>query len=608
MWTNNPLWLVLLPLAVAALNLLLPVMLRKVLSAAVSVLLLVLLIQIALVIGIDNLGSLSPQQWGGLPVFTFTAFGFLGLIFVQLLGLAVLSFSLKGLNDISEKAYWVLFPFTIAAANGVLLADSLIAFVVFWGISGLALYLFILLSKKTEAPGTALKTMMIIGGSDALLILGFVLMIEQTSAPWLLSRLSVPVAGAVPAFVLLVVAAFAKAGVFPLHSWVPDFSKEAPVEAAALLPATIDKLLGIYLLGLLVTKLFVVGLVVNMILITLGALTVITAVMMAMIQHNGRKLLGYHAVSQVGYMVMGVGSGGALAFAGGLFHLINNTIYKSGLFLTLGSVEQKTGSSELKDLGGLGKKMPVTFIVALVCALSISGIPPFNGFFSKWMIYQGLLEKARDLTAGYQLWLLACLALAVFGSALTLASFMKFLHAIYLGKRPQKWDEITDAPANQLFSGGILAALCVVFGLFASAVPLAWLIQPGLDQLGLGSFAFLGSYNPFFVFLLLAVGFALGMVIYRATRNVRYDDVYLGGMPALEKFRVIGTEFYNEIRNMKPLKEIYDAAEKGIFDAYDLAGKAFGGIAKRVQLAHTGQLQLYLLYIIIGVLLLIWVM
>jgi formate hydrogenlyase subunit 3/multisubunit Na+/H+ antiporter MnhD subunit len=381
---------------------------------------------------------------------------------------------------------------------------------------------------------------------------------------------------------------------------VPDFSRDAPVESAALMPASLDKLLGIYLLTRMMSGYFDIGPFVRMTIVSLGALTVIIAVMMAMVQHNGRRLLGYHAVSQVGYMIMGVASGSALAFAGGLFHLLNNTLYKSSLFLSLGSVEKRTGTSDLDDLGGLARAMPLTFVMALIGALSISGIPPFNGFFSKWMIYQGLLEKASGLAPGYAIWLLVCLVLAVFGSALTLASFMKFLHAVFLGQRPERLAGVKEAPANQWLATGTLAVLCVGFGLFAREIPLRMFVLPAAEEAGMAPAAFLGLYNPRFILLLFALAFVLGLVVFLLTRKTRHDEVYLGGNAQAEIFRVSGTAFYREITEMKPFKGIYRRAEGKVFDIYDLGSKATFGFSHLLQKAHAGLLQVYVLFILFG--------
>jgi len=447
----------------------------------------------------------------------------------------------------------------------------------------------------------------IVGGSDVFLILGLILIwFIKYETNWLFWNANIPLSSGLAyiAFFSILIAAFAKAGAFPLHSWVPDFAKDAPVESAAFLPASLDKLLGIYLLARLVLSTFVLNSFIHLIIITLGALTVITAVMMAMIQHNGRKLLGYHAVSQVGYMVMGVGSGNLLAIVGGLFHMVNHTLYKSNLFLSLGSVEKQTGSHNLDELGGLGSRMPLTFLSAIIGAFAISGIPPFNGFYSKWLIYQGILNTASQQSAGYQIWLLICLILAVFGSALTLASFMKFIHSIFLSRRPEQLAQIHEAPFNQWLATILLSGLCLGFGVFAKELPLKHFILPVINQSELN---LSGSYNPLLLLGLFGLALIIGLMLYWFTRKVRFDEIYLGGMEALEHFRITGTSFYNEIRNMKPLKGIYNSAEKKHLDIYDLSRRFSLAIAKMFSEVHNGQLLFYNLWLVLGLLILLWV-
>ncbi|MBE0713475.1 MAG: complex I subunit 5 family protein [Candidatus Aminicenantes bacterium] len=594
---DNPLVLVIaLPLAVGFLNLFLPTLLRKLLILAGIVLGLIL---------IKGFFDVRPPDFEllGATALALDKLSLLALAFIQILSLIIFVFCLKGLETGTERSFLILYPLTVAFANGAVLCPNAFGFLVFWGLSGLTLYGFALLGRGENAASTAKKTFIIVGGSDAFLILGLAL--AGVTSGWSLVGTTVPMSSpaGVLAFVFLLIAAFAKAGGFPLHTWVPDFSRDAPVESAAFLPASLDKLLGIYLLTRMMSGYFDIGPFVRMVIVSLGALTIITAVMMAMVQHNGRRLLGYHAVSQVGYMIMGIASGSALAFAGGLFHLLNHTLYKSNLFLSLGSVEKRAGTSELDDLGGLARAMPLTFVMALIGALSISGIPPFNGFFSKWMIYQGLLEKASGLAPGYALWLLVCLVLAVFGSALTLASFMKFLHAVFLGQRPERLAGIKEAPANQWLATGTLAVLCVGFGLFAREIPLRMFVLPAAQEAGMAPAGFLGLYNPRFILLLFALAFVLGLIVFLLTRKTRHDEVYLGGNAQAEIFRVSGTAFYREITEMRPFKGIYRQAEKKMFDVYDLGAKATFGLSHLLQKAHAGLLQVYMLFILFGVLL-----
>ncbi len=597
---DNPiLLLVAVPLGLGIINLILPVFLRKLTALAGLVF-----------CGITVIGLFGASPAGielfGVPVAALDKTALLALALIQLLGFLILVFSLSGVEARIEKGFFVLYPLTVAFANGVVVSDHALAFLLFWGLAGLALYGFALLGGGRDAPAAAKKTFILIGGSDAFLLLGLVLMWLKTEGSWSLAAPMIPLTDgpAVWAFILLLIAAFAKAGGFPFHTWVPDFCREAPVESAALLPASLDKLLGIYLLARMMTAYFEIGLTAQLLVITLGALTVICAVMMAMIQHNGRRLLGYHAVSQVGYMIMGVGAGSTLALAGGLFHLINHTIYKSNLLLSLGSVEKRSGTNDLDEMGGLGRLMPATFVMALVGSLSISGIPPFNGFFSKWMIYQGLLAKTAGpgLAKGHQIWLLTCLVLAVFGSALTLASFMKFLHSIFLGKRPQRLNGIREAPANQWLATGTLSLLCIGFGLFARELPLRLLINPAVGESGLPEGPAPGFYNPQTILVLFALTFVVGLLVFLAVRKVKLDDVYLGGHMPAERFRIIGTEFFNEIRSMRPLKAVFDWAEKKYFDVYDLGTKLTFAFSHGLQKAHPGQLQLYVLFILLGLL------
>jgi formate hydrogenlyase subunit 3/multisubunit Na+/H+ antiporter MnhD subunit len=593
----NPLaLLVALPLAVALLNLVLPVVVRKLLILAS------LVAGLVLIKGVFDAPPPDAVLLGP-AVLTADKLSVLALAFIFILSLIIFVFCLKGLDAATEKTFLVLYPMTVAFAAGTVLCPNAFGFLVFWGLSGLTLYGFALLGSGEAAAATAKKTFIIVGGSDAFLILGLAL--TGAASGW--SLIGGPVSLDDPAglagFICLLVAAFAKAGGFPLHTWVPDFSRDAPVESAAFLPASLDKLLGIYLLTRMMAGMFEVGTLARMIVVSLGTLTVIIAVMMAMVQHNGRRLLGYHAVSQVGYMIMGVAGGSALAFAGGLFHLINHTIYKSNLFLALGSVEKKAGTNELDELGGLARTMPRTFLAALVGAFAISGVPPFNGFFSKWMIYQGLLEKAATLPKGYAVWLLICLVLAVFGSALTLASFMKFLHAVFLGQPRERLAKVTEAPANQWLATGVLALLCAGFGLLAREIPLKLFVLPAADQAGLAPAAFLGVYDPRLILYLFGLAFVLGLLVFAFTRKTRYDEVYLGGNVQAEAFRVAGTGFYREITEMRPFKGLYARAEKKAFDIYDLGSRATFGLSHLLQKAHGGLLQVYVLFILFGALL-----
>lgn len=592
MLSNYLVLVIAIPLIVSLINFFVPKILKKILVFVGAVFSLYFSIRIFALGGMDfGLTETILLQSDTLSNFI--------LLFVNILSFIILIYCLRNVNPEFENRFFILFPMALSFSNGVAVSANIFVFLVFWGLSGLMLLLFALL-KGREAAESARKTFIIVGGSDALLIIGIGILYQFTQQTNLFSinvLLSNPLSYI--AFFCLLLAAFAKAGAFPMHTWVPDFAKDAPIESVAYLPAAMDKLLGIYLVARIMMDLFQIPFFINGIVMILGAFTIIMAVMMALVQHNGRKLLGYHAVSQVGYMVLGIGTGTPIGIIGGLFHMLNNAIYKSNLFLSFGSVEKRTGTAELDEMGGLARVMPLTFSSALIGALAISGIPPFNGFFSKWMVYQGVLETSSTAGPGWQIITNICLVLAVFGSALTLASFMKFLHSIFLSKLPEKFKGIKEISFNNWIATILLSALCVIFGLFVFALPVRLMLPILGPEVTIDSIM-LGFYQPGPLILIFAVAILVGIILYLVFRRVRFDEEYVGGMTATEENRVTGVEFYNEVKEMAPLKKIYAMAEKKYFDIYDIGTNFslwFGNIFHKL---HTGLLHTYAIWTLIG--------
>ncbi|MHA1290819.1 MAG: proton-conducting transporter transmembrane domain-containing protein, partial [Candidatus Thorarchaeota archaeon] len=216
----------------------------------------------------------------------------------------------------------------------------------------------------------------------------------------------------------------------------------------------------------------------------LGVLTMFIGVTMALVQKDVKRLMSYHAISQTGYMLLGVGVGltvfhdkqaliefGRTAMAGGVFHIINHIIYKSLLLLTAGALFYVTGTRNLNEMGGLARKMPITTISFMVGAAAISGIPPFNGFASKFLIYEAVY-KLNPLLAIF----------AMVTSILTLASFVKVFASAFLGPPLEKYEKVKEVPKPMIVAMVILAALCVLFGLFPDFV-LDKIVYPAVDAL-----------------------------------------------------------------------------------------------------------------------------
>jgi len=313
-------------------------------------------------------------------------------------------------------------------------------------------------------------------------------------------------------------------------------------------------------------------------------------------------------VSQVGYMVLGIGTGNPIGIAGGLFHMLNNTIYKSCLFLGGGIVEKKTGTTNLEKLGGLAKIMPITFITFLIASLAISGVPPFNGFVSKWMVYQGIIDTAKSGGSLWIIWLVA----AMFGSALTLASFMKLTHTIFLGQRSRDLPRLKNEPLGSqsamLIPAVVLALLCAIFGIFAYRIPLGLFIVPSLGS----SISITGVWNPGLATILIVAGILIGVAIYLlgTVSKTRTTEIFVGGetLRDVPEMRISGTEFYDTIQNIGILKFFYKLAERKFFDIYEVGTKITFAFNRMLRYIHNGVLPTYLAWCMLGMAVLFYIL
>ena len=456
------------------------------------------------------------------------------------------------------SAFYGFFLLTIAMVNGAVLANHLVTLLFFWEGMMIALYVMISVGHP-GAYRTAVKAFFISGVTDLCMMAGIAL-VQAHAHTLTISELQLaplPTTGlAGLAFVLLIVGATSKAGSMPFHSWIPDAAVDAPLPFMAILPGALEKLLGIYFLARISLYLFHIehGSWPSTLLMTVGAVTILLAVLMALVQKDYKRLLSFHAISQVGYMILGIGSGVGVGIVGGLFHMVNNAMYKSTLFLTGGAVERQAGTTDLKKLGGLASKMPVTFGCFVVAALSISGVWPFNGFFSKEMVYDGALHGGRLFYAA-----------AALGSFLTAASFLKLGHAAYKGRFQAPASEVKEAPLAMLIPMIGIAALCVLFGVF-NPLPAVHLFIPSIPE----------HFHPEEVHLgLIPAATSLKLVaITFAVQAAAIANHYFG-------FKRTGSGLgaVDHIHYAPVAHPLYDAAERRWFDPYVIALKLITGFA-----------------------------
>lgn len=441
-----------------------------------SIFMLALVFNAAMALGLLKLDDMKLYlPWAGGEVginFALRVYNFSQQI-VVIAAFVALLVGLFALSYLRKKDYEGTFLFyyliTLALVNGSLLANNLVVLLFFWEALLAVLFGMLILGNNKDT-GAAVKALVLNGISDLILMLGIIITCSLAGTPLMSEMRPIPIEGLGNlGFVCMVLGALGKAGAFPFHSWIPDAAKDAPLPFLAIMPGALEKLLGTYLMVRTCFDFYQLepGSPMSMFIMIVGAVTLLVGGAMALIQKEMKRLLSYHAISQVGYIVLAVGTALPVGYVGALFHMVNNALFKSCLFLSAGAIEARTGTTDLRQVGGLGRYMPLTAIVTIVCGLSIAGVPPFNGFFSKELIFDAAIETNM-------LFYIA----AVLGAFMTAASFLKLCHAAFFGpvKLPENVnrDELQEAPGAMLLPMLCLAAVCLLFGIF-NRLPLSYI-------------------------------------------------------------------------------------------------------------------------------------
>ncbi|NLI96176.1 MAG: NADH:ubiquinone oxidoreductase [Synergistaceae bacterium] len=269
--------------------------------------------------------------------------------------------------------------------------------------------------------------------------------------------------------VLFLTALAMKCGAVPMHMWMPDAYAEAPAGVTcALIAVSQASLYGLFRVTYTIFGAFMGSPIIPWVIIVLGVLSMFIGVSMAVIQKEVGRLIAYHSVSQVGYMLLGFGVGllalsdaramadyGFTALKGGVYHIVNYTMYKGLLFLSAGALFYATGCRNLNDMGGLGRKMPKTMGLFMIAAAAIAGLPPFNGFVSKLFLYESSFAVHPVLAV-----------FAMVTSVLTLASFVKIFQTAFLGPALKKFDNVREVPGAMLLGMSVLGVAILLLSLF----------------------------------------------------------------------------------------------------------------------------------------------
>jgi len=443
-------------------------------------------------------GGWSPDRATGIAV---VADGLtrLMLLVVNVVSLSAVLFAVSYMKPYTKVSlFYCPLMVMIAGMNGVVISGDLFNIYVFLEVAAIASYALVGFGVESEELEASFKYLVMSAVASAFILFGVGILYNLTGT-LNLAQIADAAEGLRSnqafwfACALFLCGFGLKAAMVPFHAWLPDAHPAAPAPVSAMLSGVLIKASGVYVLARLVFNVMGVSTPVAHVLIAMGILSMVVGVMLAVGQWDFKRLLAYHSVSQMGYVVLALGVGAevlarpedfprasavaGVAIFGGLFHLANHAAFKSLLFLASGSVVHRTGTRNLKELGGLGKRMPVTSWCARIGALSISGVPPFNGFFSKLLIIVAVVW------AGH--WFLGLLAVLVsFG---TLLSFAKVQRYLIDGELPARYSEVKEAPLPMLLAMCLLALLCVGLGVlvfvhrYELLDPAAQALTSGLD-------------------------------------------------------------------------------------------------------------------------------
>jgi len=373
----------------------------------------------------------------------------------------------------STWLYYTLFLFVLAGMSGVVMTGDLFDMFVYMEITSLSACTLVAFGTERREMEAAFKYGVINTLGGLFIIFGIAFLygscstLNMADMAKVLAERGAANKAVLLATVFLVVGFGMKAAIVPFHAWLPDAHPSAPAPISAMLSGLIIKCLGIYALFRLLFCVLGMTPVLSSVMLFLGALSMGTGAFLAIGQQDFKRLLAYSSLSQIGYIVFGIGLGTPLGIVGGLFHLFNHSVGKSLLFLTSGAVDYATGTRDLEQLGGLSKRMPVTSRAGMAGAMSIAGIPPFGGFWSKLLIIFAAVQAGHF---AYAAW-------AVLAGVLTLGYLTKALKQVFQGPLPDRWRAVEEVPAPMQIAMIALALVCLGGGL---------LFLPGIRGLFIG--------------------------------------------------------------------------------------------------------------------------
>jgi multicomponent Na+:H+ antiporter subunit D len=345
--------------------------------------------------------------------------------------------------------------------SGIIMVKDVFSLYIFMEITAVSSFLLIAYPKSLESLEGAFKYLVLSAVATVLMLtaIGILLMASGTTS---FSALASAIEGSrdssliMFAVGLFICGLFIKGGLVPFHGWLPDAYTAAPASVSVLLGGIITKAAGIYTMIRIVTSIFPPNQSVDNVLMFVGTISIFIGALAAIGQDNFKRMLAYSSISQVGYIILGLGCGTGLGIAGAVFHLFNHSVFKSLLFVNSAAVEKETGTCDMNRMGGISKKMPVTGATSIIAFLSTCGMPPLAGFWSKIIIVIALWQASHYTYA----------ALAVLAGIITLAYFLSMSRRVFFGKLKTGLENLKEADRGVTGVSIALAAITIAVGIF----------------------------------------------------------------------------------------------------------------------------------------------
>ena len=571
---------------------------------------------------------------------------FLVAIFAVCLLAAVYSFNYldNPERSVAVAANYLFFSLLVASMALVVTADNMITFLLAWEIMSLSSFFLVVYHYQSEENRRAGYLYFVFSHVGALFIIAaFGLLYAKTGSFAFASASGLPFTMKIFIFALAFIGFGSKAGVFPFHVWLPHAHPAAPSHISAVMSGVMIKT-GIYGIVRIYSLLDVHSQAFGAIVLIAGMISGILGVVYALGQHDIKRLLAYHSVENIGIILIGLGLGmlgaatnqpvmAVLGFAGGLLHVLNHAIFKSLLFMGAGMVLKKTGTRTIDVLGGLLKPMKITGTTFLVGSLAISGLPPFNGFVSEFVIYMGGFKGLPAGQGAFVLSLMAIVSLAIIGG-LALACFTKVVGVVFQGEpRSDAAKAADEKEPAMLIPMLVLAAACMVIGVFPNLFVLMSVTAVGAVGLPYGSIplepfvtltANITRSAALFLAVLLLIG-AVRTVLYRNKTVTRSGTWGCGFTQPTAKMQYTGSSYAGSIldffKPFAPLSEDHPPV-RGRFPekthyrshVHDIAERHLDGVIVKPVLTlfdklrwiQHGDIHLYIGYILLAIVVLLF--